>query len=75
MAQVPLSVVVDDAHRDKLDEVSERLQTAGMKVEQTLKSLGTINGSVDAEQVEHLSSVRGVKAVLKGRKVHTQNRP
>ena len=72
MAQQPLSIVVDDAHRDKLDEVSQRLQSAGMKVEQKLASLGTISGSADSETIDQLSSVKGVKAVLKGRKVHTQ---
>ena len=64
MAIIAVSIVVDDAHRNQLDDVSQRLTTAGMKVEQKLQSLGTLTGSVDEQSIDHLSSIAGVKAVL-----------
>ncbi|OCQ99048.1 ketohydroxyglutarate aldolase [Nostoc sp. MBR 210] len=63
MPKVNLSIVVDEKYRDQIHEVSQKLQTAGMKVEQILGNLGIITGSYDSEKIDFLSQVEGVTHV------------
>jgi hypothetical protein len=58
-----ITISVDDAHVDLIDEVVGRLQEAGMLVEQVLRPVGVITGSVDAPVRARLSTLAGVAAV------------
>ena len=67
MARIPVTVSVDDAHLDKLDDVVRQLRERGMIVDHVLVSLGIVTGSI--EDVEALQDVEGVLSVdLEGRK-------
>lgn len=54
--------VADDAI-DRIDEVVAALESGGMHVDQVLRPIGVITGSVDTQHVHALGSVPGVAAV------------
>jgi hypothetical protein len=54
--------VADDAI-DRIDEVVTALESGGMHVEQVLRPIGVITGSVDTQRVHALGNVAGVAAV------------
>ena len=54
--------VADDAI-DRIDEVVAALEDGGMHVDQVLRPLGVITGSVDTQRVQALGAVAGVAAV------------
>jgi hypothetical protein len=55
--------VADDA-LDRIDEVVAALEAGGLHVEQVLRPLGVITGSVeDTQRVQALGAVTGVVAV------------
>lgn len=54
--------VADDAI-DRIDEVVAALESGGMHVEQVLRPIGVITGSVEARHVHALGGVAGVAAV------------
>lgn len=58
-----ITVSVDDDHLGRIDEVVARLQAAGMQVEQVLRPVGVITGSVDDTCRAALGTVPGVAAV------------
>ena len=51
------------------ERVAERLQAAGMTVEQVLGAVGIITGSVDSERRASLAAVPGVVAVERERRI------
>lgn len=63
MSKIKVSVSVDDAHVDRLTEVSMSLQLMGMDIEKTLQSIGVISGSVNSDQVNSLYQIEGVQHV------------
>jgi hypothetical protein len=67
MARVEVKVSVDDAHLDRLPEVVERLRAAGMQVDQALGAIGVVTGSVEADQLRHLSQVDGALSIESSR--------
>ena len=54
--------VADDAI-DRIDEVVAALEDGGMQVDQVLRPLGVITGSVDTQRVQALGAVAGVASV------------
>jgi hypothetical protein len=55
--------VADDA-LDRIDDVVTALESGGMRVEQVLRPLGVITGTVeDTQRVQALGAVTGVTAV------------
>lgn len=58
-----ITVSVDDAHVEAIDEVVERLRAAGMRVEQVLRPVGVITGSVQTNRRTALGALAGVAAV------------
>jgi hypothetical protein len=61
---VEVTVLVDDAHLEAIDDVAAALAGAGLRVGQTLELAGVINGSLDdpalldaIEQIEGVASV------------------
>jgi hypothetical protein len=63
MSLIRVSVSVDNASLEGIDRIAERLQSSGMKIEQTLSSIGVINGSIDSELIDNLSEIEGVQQV------------
>ena len=63
MSEVKISVCVDDAHLLNIEKISQQLQSSGVSVEQTLPSIGIINGSVDHGKIHSLYQIEGVKKV------------
>lgn len=66
---IGLTVAVDDEYTDALDGVVERLQGAGMEVDEVLPALGAVTGSADAGQLAALGNVEGVAAVEPARTI------
>jgi riboflavin synthase alpha subunit len=60
---IHVTVSVDDAHFGKIEEVAQRLRSAGMNVGRTLGAIGAISGHVDSGHLAGLSKVPGVSAV------------
>jgi hypothetical protein len=63
MSQVQISVSVDDAHLPQIEQISQQLQSSGMNVEQTLSTIGVINGSIPSDQLNSLYQIEGVQSV------------
>ncbi|MFB2893528.1 hypothetical protein ACE1CI_11505 [Aerosakkonemataceae cyanobacterium BLCC-F50] len=63
MPKIKVSISVDDAHVDRISEVANSLQSAGLEVEQVLPTVGTIGGSIDSNQVNRLSQIEGVQHI------------
>jgi hypothetical protein len=63
MSQVQISVSVDDAHLPQIQQVSQQLQSSGMNVEQTLSSIGVINGSIQSDRLNSLRQIEGVQNI------------
>lgn len=63
MSIVNVTISIDDAHLEQLSEITQRLQSAGMDVEQTLPTIGVISGSIDSEQVNRLYQIEGVQNI------------
>ncbi|MBW0114602.1 hypothetical protein [Pseudonocardia abyssalis] len=59
-----VSVSVDDAHVERIDEVAERCRAAGMDVHYVLAAVGMITGSIESGDVRTaLGALPGVAAV------------
>lgn len=56
-------VVVDAAHRSAIETVSHRLRAEGMQVEQVLRGLGTITGTVPESRLAAVERLEGVASV------------
>ena len=60
MSVLKVSVSVDEQHLDRFPEVVKEIKQAGMSVEQELKDIGVITGTIDSAKVESLRKVKGV---------------
>jgi hypothetical protein len=58
-----ITVTVSDDHVDQIDDLAERLRTAGMRVEQVLRVVGVITGAVDQTKRASIATMPGVAAV------------
>jgi hypothetical protein len=58
-----ISISVQDTHLATIELVAQKLQAAGMNVEQVLNSIGIISGSIDSSLMSSLSQIEGVKIV------------
>lgn len=63
MTQIQVSVSVDNAHLPQIEQISQQLQSSGMNVEQTLSSIGVINGSIESDKLNSLNRIEGIKNV------------
>ena len=63
MADVNISVSVDDAHIDQIEQVAQCLQAAGMIIESTLPLVGIISGQVDGDRLATLHNCEGVQDI------------
>ncbi len=58
-----VTVTVSDDHVAEIDDLAERLRTAGLRVEQVLGAAGVITGVVDQTGRASIAAVPGVAAV------------
>ncbi len=58
-----VTVTVQDDHLAHIDELADRLRNAGMRVDQVLRPVGVITGSVSSAQRRMIETVPGVAAV------------
>jgi hypothetical protein len=63
MADVKLSVSVDDTHLECFSDVVRACTDAGMDVEHQMETVGVISGKIDETKLESLRRVGGVAAV------------
>jgi hypothetical protein len=63
MAAEQVNVSVADDHLDRFSEVVQRLEQAGLNVEQQLQGLGAVSGSIESDKLADLERVKGVAAV------------
>jgi hypothetical protein len=65
VAGVPKSVtvLVSPSYLDRFDDVVERVQAAGLQVEDVLRTTGVIAGAIESDRIDALRSVDGVAAV------------
>jgi hypothetical protein len=67
--KVRLSLSVDDAHLNRLNEIGKAAQKAGLSIEQRLPDLGVLTGSIDSAKVAALHGIEGVQSVEEERSV------
>lgn len=67
-----MTVVLDEAHIDRTEDVRRSLETLGMQVEQALPEVGIISGAGDDRL---LVSIRAVEGVEEARQEHTFQLP
>lgn len=60
MRNVPLKVVIDDAHLSAQDAVQRAVAAVGLRIEECFPEIGTIFGSVDESLVGRIERVDGV---------------
>jgi hypothetical protein len=58
-----VTVVVDDAHLDSMDEVAAKLRSGGMQVTQVLRESGVISGSISEDRQDALQRIGGVESI------------
>lgn len=63
MAQVRLTILVQEGSRDRYGQVVEDCRQAGLVVEQQLVSVGVITGCIDEERIPNLTMIAGVAIV------------
>ena len=63
MSQVQVSISVDNAHLPQIEQIFQQLQSSGMNVEQTLSSIGVINGSIESDKLNSLYRIKGVQNI------------
>jgi hypothetical protein len=61
--KVDILVAVNDHPGARFSQIVKELEKAGLTITQSLEPLGTVVGSIAPEQVDALSSIRGVTNV------------
>ena len=61
--KVQVLIVIDDEHLKDIDKVVKACEKAGLEVDSSLESIGTITGAIDPDKLAGLSRVRGVAGV------------
>ncbi|MBD0272805.1 MAG: hypothetical protein ICV73_12855 [Acetobacteraceae bacterium] len=69
MADVQVSVSVDDSHLGRLDEVSLAAEAAGMTVRRREPAIGVLTGSIAEDKLDWLRAVAGVEHVETQREI------
>jgi hypothetical protein len=63
MSQVRVCVSIDNDRLPQIDRIAQQLKSSGMNVEQTLSTIGVINGSIASDKLDRLSQIEGVQSV------------
>ncbi len=60
MPEISIVVLLDKEQKDKIAAIAEKLGSEGMRVEQTMSTVGIISGKAEAATLEALRKVEGV---------------
>jgi hypothetical protein len=63
MSQIRVCVSIDNDRLPQIDRIAQQLKSSGMNVEQTLSTIGVINGSIASDKLDRLSQIEGVQSV------------
>ncbi len=63
--KVQVLIALDDEHLKDMDRVVKACEKAGLEVESSLESIGTITGAIDPDKLARLSRIPGVVGVEK----------
>ncbi len=63
MNKVKITVSIDEAHINQIQEVTDQLGATGMDIKQTMPTIGVVIGSVQSEKIPSLYKVEGVQNV------------
>ena len=69
MDKVQVTISINDAYIEQIDEVADHLRAAGLEVDQTLSTLGIVTGSIETDKMSSLSDVAGVESVEEDRTI------
>jgi hypothetical protein len=61
--KVQVLVAVDSAHLATMRQVAEACRAAGLDVERSLDSIGTITGAIEPSRMSELEKIPGVASV------------
>lgn len=70
MANIKLSISVDDEHLDQFAKIMSEVEKAGMKIDEKHKDLGVATGSIDEDKIDAVREVEGVNHVERDREIH-----
>jgi hypothetical protein len=62
-----VNISVADDYLEKFSEVVQRIEQAGLTVEQQLEMVGVITGSIDSDKIANLDKIEGIAAVERSR--------
>ena len=63
MNKVKITVSIDEAHINQIQEIAAQLGAMGMEIKQTMPAIGLVIGSVQAEKIPSLYKVEGIQNV------------
>lgn len=63
MAKVNVSISIKDDHLPRFDDTVEHLKRAGLQVDQALKGVGVITGSIEQTKIASLQQLPSVANV------------
>ena len=63
MSKVEVIVKIEDSATDKMSEIAEQCEGAGMSVQQQMKSVGMISGVTERANISKLERIRGISYV------------
>ena len=63
MNKVKITVSIDEAHINQIQEVAAQLEAMGMEIKQTMPTIGLVIGSVQSEKIPSLYKVEGIQNV------------
>jgi hypothetical protein len=69
MPDEDVNVSVADDHLGRFDEAVQRMEQAGLKVQQTLPAIGIVSGAIDASKIDNLEKLPEVSGVERSRTV------
>ena len=64
---ITITVLVEESHKNKLNQVSRELKDKGFVLKESLGEIGVLTGSIPSTALADLSKVPGVSAVEKER--------
>jgi hypothetical protein len=60
MTKVNLTVSVPEEHLPRFGELVAKMKNAGFEVEQELRTLGVVTGSIDSDKMDDLRRLKGI---------------
>ena len=63
MSKVEILVKIDGAYTEKMSEIARECKAAGMNVEQQMKAVGMISGTVERANISKIERIKGVSYV------------